>query len=345
MSQWAAILAGGSGTRFWPLSTSVRPKQMLPLTSGVPLLVGTVQMLERLIPLHRILILTGAALEKSTRRLLPEIPKQNFLIEPRAASTAPALTWATTVAAARDPEASIISLHADWFVGDDELFRKHCVRALQIAERHDRLVTVGVEPTRPETGYGYIMVGEDIEDQVYFVSQFVEKPTAEKARELIGHGALWNSGLFAWTARRFIEETRLLAPEIAPHLALLDENAADAFFYAVTPIAVDVSHFERSKRVAVVRGRFPWDDVGDWAALARVRDTDALGNVTVGMVFQSDSEECVAWADDGAIVLDGVEGLVVVRAHGVTLVTRRERAAELKKLLEKLPPEIREMIP
>jgi mannose-1-phosphate guanylyltransferase len=341
MTNWAAVLAGGSGTRFWPLSTNARPKQMLSLAGTTPLIRQTIDRLHGLVAPEHTLIITGRALVEETRRVLPSIPSQNVLAEPRAASTAPALAWATSVAGERDADATVLSLHADWFVGDDELFRQAALRALNAAQRHDVLVTVGIEPTRPEVGYGYILPGDALDEDVMQVRGFVEKPGVDRASELITAGALWNSGLFAWTHKRFAAETQQVAPELAPHMALLSGGDVEGFFTAVTPIAVDVSHFERSQRVACVPGRFPWDDVGTWAALGRVRSEDASGNVLVGDVFQRQADGCVVWADSGAVVLDGVSDLVVVQANGVTLVTTKQRSTQLKDLLKEMPETIR----
>lgn len=341
MARWAAVLAGGSGTRFWPLSSPDRPKQLLPLAADRVLLQQAVDRLSGVVEPDHIFVITAERLAATTRALLPALPAANVLAEPRPASTGPALVWGTQVAASRDPDATILALHADWFVGDDALFRATARQAMDAAERHDRLITVGVVPTRPDTSYGYVRPGAPLDGDVRQVEAFVEKPDAARAAKLMAQGALWNSGLFAWTARRFDTETTAHAPEIAPHRPLLAAGNVAGFFAAVTPIAVDVSHFERSKRVAVLPGRFPWDDVGTWSALARVRATDGSGNVLVGRTFQHESARCVAWADDGAIVLDGVEGLVVVRAHGVTLVTTVARAEHLKELLAAMPAQLR----
>ncbi len=337
MSRWAAVLAGGSGTRFWPLSTPQRPKQLLSLTGDQPLLVQSIRRLRGLVPPERVIVVTGASLAERVRALLPEVPGQNVLGEPRAASTAPALVWATVLARSRDRDASLLSLHADWYIGDDEAFRATAARALDVAERHDLMVTVGVVPSRPDAGYGYVQAGDRLDDDARQVIRFIEKPDPAGAAALIEEGALWNSGLFAWTADRFLAETHALAPEIAPHVGLLEGGDVQGFFNAVTPIAVDVSHFERSSRVAVVRGQFPWDDVGTWSALARVRPPDATGNVLVGLAVQRECQDCIVWADENAIVLDGVRDLVVVHANGTTLVTTRERAVDLKGLLAALP--------
>lgn len=343
MPRWAVVLAGGSGTRFWPLSSPTRPKQLLPLAGPRPLLVESVDRLAGLIPPARTLVVTGAALADETRRLLPALPPANVLAEPRAASTGPALAWATAAIAARDPAASVLALHADWWVGDAEAFRRSAAHALAAAESRDALVTVGIVPTRPDVGYGYIERGAELGDDVWAVARFTEKPDAARAAALVAAGALWNSGLFAWTARRFLAETEAHAPEIAPHLPRLAAGEVEGFFRAVTPVAVDVALFERSDRVVMVPGRFPWDDVGTFPALARVRETDATGNVVVGDALVRDSTGTIAWGDDGPLVVDGVDGLVVVRARGRVLVTTRERAGRLKELLEALPPRLREL--
>ena len=343
MSRWAAVLAGGSGTRFWPLSTNRTPKQLLPLAGPEPLLVQTVKRLGGLIPPERILVITSTQLRGVTGKLLPEIPDDNLLGEPRAASTGPALAWATQVVAAREPDASVLALHADWFVDDEAAFRTTGRRALEVAERYDVLVSVGMVPTRPEIGYGYIQPGEVLEGEVCRVERFVEKPSIDRAAALIRSGALWNSGLFAWTARRFFAETESLVPEIAPHLARLRRGDVDGYFQSVTPIAVDVSHFERSRRVAVVSGGFAWDDVGTWGALSRIRTPDEAANVLVDDAVAVDSSGSVVWAGDGPVVLFGVRDLVVVRANGVVLVTTQERAARLKDLLPSLPPRLRDV--
>ena len=351
MTRWAAVLAGGSGTRFWPLSTPEIPKQMLALAGDLSLLEQAVRRLEGLIAPTRIIVVTAERLRSETAKLLAHIPNENILGEPQPASTGPALTWATVYAAQRDPDASILSLHADWFVGDDHAFRETASRALDVAEGHDVLVTVGIVPDRPEVGYGYIEPGDPLgregegegegEEDARSVVRFTEKPSREEAVRLVASGALWNSGLFAWTSARFLAETRAVATEISGVLAQLEAGDVQDFFANVTAIAVDYSHFERSDRVAVVPGNFPWDDVGTWGALSRVRSQDSSGNVLVGDTVQRDASNCVVWAEDGAVVIDGVQGLVVVQANGVTLVTTTERAAHLKQLLASLPPRFR----
>jgi mannose-1-phosphate guanylyltransferase len=293
------------------------------------------------IPPERVLVVTGAGLAGPLADRLP-VPRENFLIEPRAASTGPALAWASWEAARRDPEAVVLSLHADWHVPDPAAFARTARAALDAAVHHRRLVTVGIVPTRPETGYGYIIPAAPLDDTARAVGRFAEKPTRERAEAMIREGALWNSGLFAWTARTLLEQVERWTPEIAKALPRLDRGPGD-FFREIEEISIDVGVLERSDRVAVVAGQFAWDDIGTWEALTRVRPQDARGNVTVGAVVLDGVDNCVVWSESLPIVMAGVQDLVAVEANGRILIIHRSRAADLKKTLEKLPPEIRDL--
>ena len=340
--RWAVLLAGGSGTRFWPLSTPDHPKQLLPLTGSGSSAEDGVERLTGLIPRERILVVAGAGLAPKLQARL-QLPAANILVEPRAASTAPALIWASFEARRRDPSAEVLSLHADWVVGDAAAFRRTADVALATAVRHDRLVTVGMVPSRPETGYGYIVPGAPLDGGARTVARFSEKPDAAAALDLMAAGALWNSGLFAWTAHRLLAETETHTPEIAPALPALADGDVGRFFATLTPVSIDVGVLERSSAVAVVPGAFAWDDVGTWQALARVRPKDPDGNVVVGRAALHDSRDSVVWSDGDPVILFGVRDLVVVHANGRVLVMPTERAAAMKQLLDALPPSIRDV--
>lgn len=335
--RWAVILAGGVGTRFWPLSTPDHPKQLLPLAGDGSLLDDAVQRIAPLVSAERILIVTSRGLAHAIRTALPGLPAANILVEPVARSTAAALAWATAHAARTDAEASVIAMHADWAVGDADAFREAAATGLLLAQSEDVLVTVGARPTRVETGYGHIVPGAPL-GPGRRIMRFVEKPDATAAESLMFQGALWNTGMFLWTARRFLAEVAAHTPELAPGLRALEAGDTEAFFGAVRPVSVDVGVFERTQRGAVVTGDFGWDDVGSWAALRRVRAADAAGNVAHGEAHLVDSSGCVAWSDEGPVVVYGMTDIVVVRARGITLVTPSHRAPELKRLLDRLPP-------
>jgi mannose-1-phosphate guanylyltransferase len=340
--RWAVVLAGGSGTRFWPLSTPENPKQLLPLAGSTSTAEESIDRLTGLIPRDRILVVTGTALAAQIQERL-NLPPANILVEPRAASTAPALIWATWEAQRRDPDAEVLSLHADWAVGDSAAFRRTADAALTIARQHGCLVTVGVVPSRPETGYGYIVPGPSLGDGVRMVARFSEKPDAAAALDLMAAGALWNSGLFAWTAEHLLAEVEAHTPEVAPHLPALRAGEIERFFREVTPISIDIGLLERSWSVAVVSGAFAWDDIGTWQALTRVRPKDPSGNLVVGNAFLHESQDCIVWSDRDTVVLSGVQDLIVVQANGRILVMPSERAASMKQLLDALPPEIRDV--
>jgi mannose-1-phosphate guanylyltransferase len=336
VSTWAVILAGGAGTRFWPLSTAERPKQLLPLAADQPLLSQAVARLRGLVPAERVLILTGPFLVERVAQTVPEVPVANILAEPRAASTAPALAWAAHRISTRDPGGQMLSLHSDWAIGDDRAFRAAATHALDVAAEHDVLVTVGVKPTRNESGYGYIVPGKPL-GSARRVQRFVEKPSPARAVLLRRRGALWNTGLFAWGVARFLGEAGAYARELARAWPALSAGDIPGFFQAVTPVAVDVAVLERSKRLAVVTGTFPWDDIGSWDALLRIRRADAHGNVTVGNVTLGDDvRRSVVWTEGEHVAVLGVEDMVVVRANGHTLVMPTGQAERLRAMVQRL---------
>ncbi len=342
---WAVILAGGSGTRFWPLSSPARPKQILPLAGERSSAEEAVLRLAGLIPPERILLVTGRALAGPLAETL-RLPAENVLVEPFPKSTAPALAWATHEAGRRDADAVVLSLHADWHVPEPAGFVAAAERALWVAAGRRVLVTVGVHPTRAETGYGYIVPGRPLDGgppEVRLVERFTEKPDTATAETLIAGGALWNSGLFAWAANTLLEELGHHTPEIASALPALQAGDVAGFFGEVGEISIDVGLLERSRSVVVVPGRFRWDDIGTWEALARVRRPDDDGNVLVGPVTAVDANDTIVWTERVPVVLSGVRNLIVVEANGRLLVMDRSRAGDLKRTLEHLPPEVREL--
>jgi mannose-1-phosphate guanylyltransferase len=342
-SRWAVVLAGGIGSRFWPLSTQKQPKQLLPLVGKKPLLVEQLDRLRSLVPPSRTLVLTNASLVKAVSRAAPRIPRRNIIAEPKPAGTAAALAWAAQMIQQRDVtggDATMISVHADWAIADADGFRDALRTAAIAAEEHHALVTVGIVPTRPDPGFGYIELGSALSGDVRRVARFVEKPTRERAEQMRAEGYLWNSGIFAWRVSDFLEELTAHSPEVAPALAK-HRKSAKSFFSAVKPIAIDHAVLERSKRVLVVTGDFGWDDVGTWGALRRVRSRDARDNAVSGNVHTLDASNNVVHANGQQVVLYGVNDLVVVAKDGLTLVTTVDRSADLKKLVESLPPKLR----
>jgi len=322
------------------LSTPQRPKQLLPLVGERTLLEETIRRLTPLVSAECTLVLTSEALAPAVRAVAG-VPEGNVLTEPRPAGTAAALTWAAAEIERRGGSSAVmICVHADWAIGDEPAFRSALDHAASAAAARASLVTVGVVPTRPDPGFGYICPGRAVEPGVLEVARFVEKPNRERAEAMMRDGYLWNSGIFVWRVGDFLEEVRQHTPEVAPALtaALVAGRDPRVFFEGVKqPISVDVGVLERSERVLVIPGRFGWDDVGTWAALGRVRPTDVDGNATHGAVLARASHDNVVHAEGGAVVLYGVSDLVVVTRDGLTLVTTVERSADLKALVEALP--------
>ena len=338
MSRWAVVLAGGVGSRFWPLSTPERPKQLLPLVSEQPLLRDAVDRLRPIVDPEHTLILTNANLTAAIGTLLREVPRDNIIAEPQPAGTAAALAWAALSIERRDGRNAImICVHADWSIADDDRFRETLLEAERTALKTESLVTVGIVPTRPDPGFGYIQPARADSGKPSEVKRFVEKPDRAQAEVMRDKGYLWNSGIFVWRVGDFLDEVDAHTPELAAALRHGRKGDAAQFFGSVImPVSVDVGVLERSNKVMVVPGEFGWDDVGTWAALSRVRSKDEFGNVTAGDAHLLDCADNVVHADSGQVVMYGVNDLVVVTKGGLTLVTTTDRASDLKRLIESL---------
>jgi len=328
---WIVILAGGVGSRFWPLSTPQRPKQFLPLITDQPMLRDALGRLAPVAPAARTMVLTNAELADGVRTLAPELPATHVIAEPRPAGTAAALAWAAhRIQALAGPDAIMVSVHADWAIGDVAAFQDALRLAAAEAVRTQGLVTVGIVPTHADTGLGYIEVGEATDGPARRVARFAEKPKQEKAEALVKAGALWNSGIFAWPVGVFLSELRRHCPVVAEPLAAAGDDAARFFGGVREPIAVDIGVLERSDRVYVLPGSFGWNDVGTWSALRGVRVRDADGNVSHGRVHLRESSGNVVYASGSTVVLFGAHDLVVVEHEGVVLITTEEKARNLK---------------
>ncbi len=343
---WVTILAGGSGTRFWPASTPTRPKQLLPLVGDRPLIRETLDRARALGSEDRIKILTGAHLLDPFREALGELDRGTYLVEPEARGTGPVLVWAAWEIIKSDPAGVIVSLHADHTIDPLDAFLETIRAAARAAGDRKALFTVAIPPTRPETGYGYIRPGSALdlpgEAEGFRVETFVEKPDLETAREYVASGYLWNSGIFVWPAGVFLEEVKAVAPELGSLLPLLEAGDVDGFFQQAPKISVDEAVLERSSKVASVRATFSWDDVGAWEALTRTQASDEDGNVLLGSVHTVDSGENIVMAEEGSVVLFGVKGLAVVRSGDIVLVADRKKTPDLKTLLDALPPHLRD---
>ncbi len=344
---FAALLAGGSGKRFWPASIRDLPKQMLPLTGAVPLVRASLDRLDGLVATNQRLVVTAERHVQPVRDLLADMPGAEVLGEPRARNTAAACALAARWAVERDPDAVLVTLPADHHIEPESALRAALGAAADRAASARTLVTLGLEPTRPATGFGWIRLGErqaTLADHVaHTVDRFTEKPDLDAAERMLAEGSYrWNLGMFAWRADVFLEELALHAPNVSGPLLGVDLQSAPelaAAFDAVQSISVDHAVLEHSKRVDCVPCAFEWDDLGSFAALARHLPRDEHGNTAVGRLLALESTGCVAWADDQRLTaLLGVEDLLVVHANGVTMVAPRDRAEEVRNLVDALGP-------
>jgi mannose-1-phosphate guanylyltransferase len=346
----AVILAGGSGVRFWPLSRRRRPKQFLPLTGEISLLRATFERLLPVVPAERVWVVTGARLAARVRRELPEVARPHVLVEPAARNTAPAIHLAAVRAAREDRDAVLLVVPADAWVPRAGAYRRALAAALRAAETGSRLVLVGVKPTRAETGYGYIEPGKPLgRGGVRAVARFVEKPSAARARRFLAGGRhLWNCGIFAWRSEVFREAVERHLPDLAEAFARLPQGrltapALERAYAAAPSISVDHGILEHASNVAVVPATFPWDDLGSWGALERL---GRGGSFARGRVVALDSPGLVAWAEKGTVAVVGIPDAVVVHTPDATLVVAKDRAQEVRKVVEALEktPEGRSLV-
>ncbi|RMH68541.1 MAG: mannose-1-phosphate guanylyltransferase [Gemmatimonadetes bacterium] len=350
MNLYAIILAGGKGTRFWPKSLPERPKQLLPILSEQTMLEETISRVSPCIPPERVIVVTS-------QDLVPEVtplvnPQTTVLAEPLGRNSAPAIAFATAYLLAVNPDAVMAVLPADHYIAQPKPFLSALQIAAATASRDNMLVTFGIPPTRPETGYGYIQVGETIDIQngvtVAKADQFHEKPDLQTAHSFLRHGNFrWNSGMFVWSVATiaqafeiYLPEMYALMRELSTAIHTKDEPAAILhFFQAVESISIDYGIMEKAQNVAVVSGDFHWDDVGSWASLERVYEKDAHGNVRHGDCHTLDVKRSVLYADQGQIAAIGISDLIVVRTDDITLVCPKDRAQDVKRLLENIEKE------
>jgi len=345
----AVIMSGGSGTRFWPQSRRLSPKQLQPLTGDSSLLQQTVSRLDELVPPERTWVVTNALQAEATRDQLPGVPDKQVLTEPLARNTAPCLGLAAIHLLAVDPDAVMLVMPADHVIDPPEAFAETARRAQQLVEDDpSRLVLMGVTPSRPATGYGYIRHGAPLEgaERALGVESFHEKPDRATAESYLAAGETsWNCGIFTWRA-----ETILLAlgehqPQLATGIATIRHalgtddyhNVLTNVFERIKPISIDHAVLEHSSDTCLLEASFEWHDVGSWHALADVIGADLDGNTLQGNVTVVDSSNCVIRSDaDHLVGAVGVEGLVIVQTSDATLVARRDDEEGLRRLVERL---------
>jgi mannose-1-phosphate guanylyltransferase len=341
-TRYVVVMAGGSGTRFWPKSRGHHPKQLLAIGGDRPLLRSTVDRVLSAVPKERILVVTAAPHAPEARAMLAELPEANVLVEPEGRNTAPCIGWATHEILRRDPEARIAVLPADHFIGDVEGFLAHLDAAFEAAG--DRIVLFGIVPSHPETGYGYIRRGgmllERLGKAIDRVERFVEKPDRETAIGYLQSGDyLWNSGMFVFSASVMAQEIERLLPELDHDLRRLvaDRSMIGALYPKLQSISIDYGVMEKSDVIAVMPAQFGWSDVGSWDAAFALAKANDEGNVLEGDAMVVDSRRTMVDARAGRFVAAvGVEDVIIVDTQDALLVIKRGESQQVKHVVEAL---------
>ncbi|MDF7824749.1 sugar phosphate nucleotidyltransferase [Pontiellaceae bacterium B12227] len=344
--RYAVIMAGGKGERFWPLSTSKQPKQLLALVGDKPLIAQAVDRLEGLVPPENVFVVTNAELIDATREAAPQLPPENVVGEPIGRDTAAAVACGGALVKAKDENGVFAVLTADQVMGDLDIFSNTLKGGMDLAEANDILVTIGIQPTYPATGFGYIESGEDFQtaENVDFkkAARFVEKPDEATATEYLGTGRFfWNSGMFIWSVQALEKAFSAHCPEMFTLMDTLTAYAKsgkilegmDATYPDLGKISVDYALMEKADNIVMACGTFYWDDVGAWPALESHFEQDDSGNTPIGTVETLDSENNIILSKDHLTAVIGVKDLIVVQAEGVTLVCPKDRAQDIKKMV------------
>lgn len=359
-STYALILAGGSGTRFWPVSRSLLPKQLLPLFGdGKILLELTVLRLNGLIAPENILLLTNSDQEEAVREAVGDlVAPENIISEPEQRDTAPAIALAVAWVSARNPEATMMVLPSDHLIRDVDAFRRTMRQAVDVACREDGIVTIGIEPTWPCPTYGYIQKDEskpgsganraEGDASVCRVGQFREKPNARLAEEFLEQGNFsWNTGIFVWRIPTVVRELQLHCPELAAFIGELQKTAdflqtVREQFAQLPKISIDYALMEKASNVLNIEACFDWDDLGSWVSAGKYFSTDVQGNACNSPVTPVDSANNIVYTDgDVHVALLGVDNIVLVQTPDAILVAAREAVDQLKDLVEVLPSELK----
>lgn len=340
----AVILAGGGGTRLWPASRRALPKQFLSLGTGdISLLTRTAQRLASVCE-DRLYVVTAADQVGQVKEALPELAESAIIAEPSARNTAAALGLSAVHLLHRDPDAVMAAIPSDQHIGNEEEFRRVLTTAFATAEAEDAIVTVGIVPTRPETGYGYLKLGPKRSDEVSEVDSFVEKPNSETAEKYLESGDyLWNGGMFITKAKRLLDEIERLMPETYAGLqtiakALVAGNADEVcnrIYPQLPSVSIDYGIMEKTSPVLTIAGDFDWNDVGSWSALPDYRDADDAGNVTLGTVVTHDAFDNILVGDpDRLVAVAGVRNMVIVQSGDAVLVLPRDRVQDVRALVQ-----------
>jgi mannose-1-phosphate guanylyltransferase len=348
-NRYAVIMAGGKGERFWPLSTSQRPKQVLSLVGGRPMLAQAVERLKDFIPPERVIVITNDTLVDVSREAVPELPPENVIGEPFGRDTAAACALGAAIVKARCETGLFCILTADHVIKDVAIFQDTLRAGFDLAEADDSIVTIGIKPTFPSTGFGYIECGDAVSSETetafFKAERFVEKPDAATAQRYMDAGSFfWNSGMFIWSADTLLNAVgKYEAPLLAMAKAIqpvVDTDQFDATleteYGKLEKISIDYAVMEKADNIVTASGTFRWFDVGSWPALEDHFEKNESSNVVVGDCQTIEATGNIVVSEDRLTALIGVDNLVVVQAKGVTLVCPKDRAQDVKAMVQLL---------
>lgn len=349
---YTLIMAGGSGTRFWPRSKTVKPKQYLNIFGDDSLLEDTVNRFATFTENDRIYIVSNKSQAKVLEEQTPTLPKQNLIYEPVGKNTLPCIGLAAMFAEKENPDGIMVVSPSDHLIKNNELFKDTILAAAKIADEKDGIVTIGITPTYPATGYGYVKTAEDItgDEKInqFKVEGFVEKPDEATASNYLKEGGYyWNSGLFVFKVSVFLKAVEEFAPELYADLRKIQadlgkpsyDQTLDTIYRAVESISVDYGIMEHAKNIYLVEGNFDWNDLGSWESVYLADKKDENGNAESGEIIFQDTKNSYAHSDKGLIAVVGMDDVIVVQDGNTTLVCKRENAEDIKKIVEKLKAE------
>ena len=341
----ALIMAGGKGTRFWPLSTEEKPKQFLNLIGEETMIQMTVNRIKPIIPIERIFVCTGEMYVDLVKEQLPELPKRNIIVEPEGRNTAPCIALSAMVIDRYYKNSNMVVLPSDHLINDEEEFRNTLLAADSfIKEKDEAIVTLGMNPTRPEVGYGYIKYSNEVlksnDFRVIKVDAFVEKPNLDTAKKYLREGNyLWNGGMFIWSINNIINQIKMYSPNTYNSLINIIEVREDKLQETINSnyenteaTSIDYAVLEKSKDVYVIPSNFGWDDVGSWEALDRYRDKDELGNILVGESKVVKANNNLVISSSNKVVVEGLSDIYVIENDGKVLVGHKSNVANIKEL-------------
>ena len=349
---YSLIMAGGSGTRFWPRSKTVKPKQYLNLSGHESLLQSTIKRFSTFTEPENIYVVSGKSQATVLEEQTPMLPKANLIYEPVGKNTLPCIGLAAMFTEKENPHGVMVVTPSDHLIGNDERFRDTILAAVKIAEDRDGIVTIGIIPTYPATGYGYVQVESEIEAynnvNRFKVRRFVEKPCRKIASEYLSQGGFyWNSGLFIFKINVFLEALRQFSPALYNNLRKIQEEIGnpnfeltlESVYHTVENISIDYGIMEFAENIYLVEGNFVWNDLGSWESIYLTAEKDENGNAGAGESVIIDSKNSYIYSETGIIALVGLDDVIVVQDGNTTLVCKRDKAEEIKKVVDQLKAE------